>query len=67
MTFITLAVFIVVVLCIGPIFSIMALNALFGLGIELTVGTWFAMAWVHIVLSRPVTSRSKVLGTFGVD
>lgn len=36
---------------IGPFFSIMALNALFGVGIELGFGTWFAMMWLHIVLS----------------
>lgn len=42
---------------IGPAFSIMALNALFGTGISLTVGTWFAMAWVHIVLAGAKASK----------
>jgi hypothetical protein len=36
---------------IGPVFSIMALNTLFGLGIDLTFGTWFAMFWPHMVLA----------------
>jgi len=35
---------------IGPYFTIMALNTLFGLGIEVTVGTWFAMLWLHFAL-----------------
>jgi hypothetical protein len=36
---------------IGPVFSIMALNTLFGLGIDLTFGTWFAMFWLNMVLA----------------
>ena len=36
---------------IGPYFTIMALNTLFGLGIEVTMGTWFAMAWLHLALA----------------
>jgi len=36
---------------IGPFFTITALNTLFGLGIEVTAGTWFAMAWLHPVLA----------------
>lgn len=48
---------IAVFIFIGPAFSIMALNTLFGLGIDLTVGTWFAMAWVHLVLAPKSTSK----------
>lgn len=48
---VTLIALVVLFIFIGPVFSIMALNALFGLGIELTFGTWFAMAWIHLILS----------------
>jgi hypothetical protein len=37
---------------VGPVFSIWALNTLFGLGIQLSTGSWFAMAWLHILLVR---------------
>jgi len=40
---------------IGPYFTIMALNTLFGLGIEVTMGTWFAMAWLHLALASKST------------
>ena len=42
---------IVLFVFIGPFFTIIALNALFGLGIEVTFGTWFAMFWIHLVLA----------------
>jgi hypothetical protein len=35
---------------LGPYFSILALNTLFGLGIEVTVGTWFASLWIMLVI-----------------
>ena len=41
---------------IGPFFTITALNTLFELGIEVTVGTWFAMAWLHLALASKSTS-----------
>ena len=47
---------IVLFIFIGPYFTILALNTLFGLGIEVTVGTWFAMAWLHLVLAPKSTS-----------
>lgn len=47
---------IVILLFVGPWFSILALNALFGLGIELTFGTWLAMFWVHLIITG--TSRA---------
>ncbi len=43
---------------IGPYFTITALNTLFGLGIEVTVGTWFAMFWIHLVLVPKSTSSN---------
>ena len=46
---------IAVFIFIGPYFSIIALNTLFGLGIEVTLGTWFAMAWIQVVLAYNVS------------
>jgi hypothetical protein len=43
---------------IGPYFTILALNTLFGLGIEVTFGTWFAMLWLHLALvPKSVSSK----------
>jgi len=39
---------------IGPYFTILALNTLFGLGIEVTFSTWFAMFWIHLVLAPKI-------------
>jgi 5-bromo-4-chloroindolyl phosphate hydrolysis protein len=39
----------------GPIFTIFALNTLFGLTIPTTLGTWLAALWLGMVLA----SRSK--------
>jgi len=52
--FIVLSLF--VFIC--PVFSITALNTLFGLGIPLTVGTWFAMFWLHLMMASSSTKRS---------
>ena len=38
----------VVMLGVGPILSIMALNTLFGLNIAYTFGTWLSMCWVNL-------------------
>ena len=47
---------IVLFIFVGPYFTITALNTLFGLGIEVTFGTWFAMFWIHLVLASKSTS-----------
>jgi hypothetical protein len=49
MPFLVIAL-IVLLVFIGPYFSILALNTLFGLGIEVTVGTWFASLWIMLVI-----------------
>ena len=48
---------IVLFIFIGPYFTIMALNTLFGLGIEVTLGTWFAMFWLHLAFAAKFSSR----------
>lgn len=45
-----LVVFIIALVIGGPILTILALNALFGLGIKLTFGTYFAALWLAIVV-----------------
>ena len=47
---------IVLFIFIGPYFTIMALNTLFDLGIDVTFGTRFAMAWLHLALASKSTS-----------
>lgn len=53
-----LAVFILLVL-IGPIFTIWALNTLFGLEIPLTFKTWAAVVWLTTVLHGIKISLKK--------
>ena len=43
--------------CIGPIFTIWAANLLFGLAIPVTFGTWAAALWLaFVVKSSPSKS-----------
>lgn len=56
MVFTVIAFFIFLVI-IGPIFTILALNTLFGVGIDLTFGTWFAMAWLHFVAGSGIVGK----------
>jgi hypothetical protein len=53
----TLIAFFVFLVIIGPIFSIMALNTLFSVGIDLSFGTWFAMAWLHFVAGSGILGK----------
>lgn len=56
MVFTVIAFFIFLVI-IGPIFTILALNTLFNVGIDLTLGTWFAMAWLHFVAGSGIVGK----------
>lgn len=56
-TGVTLLAFALFIVFIGPAFSILALNTLFDTGIELGVGTWFAMFWIHVVAFGSVTTK----------
>ena len=55
---IALLVFVLLVF-IGPWFTILALNTLFGLGLEVTMGTWFATLWLMILLGAGRSGYSK--------
>lgn len=50
---------IAVFIFIGPYFTIIALNTLFGLGIEVTLGTWFAMLWILVALAPKSYTSNK--------
>lgn len=56
-SFVTLIALILVLVVIGPYFSILALNTLFGVGIQFNFGTWLAMAWTHMVLAGIKVSK----------
>ena len=40
---------------IGPVFTIMALNTLFGLSIAINLGTWLAAAWLTMLIAAKVS------------
>lgn len=46
---------------INPVFTIMALNSLFNIGIPLTLGTWVAMFWLNLVTFGGVTASVSSL------
>lgn len=52
-----LLVLIAVVLLIGPLISIWALNTLFGLGIAYTFWTWLAMLCVHLFFHSKISIK----------
>jgi antibiotic biosynthesis monooxygenase (ABM) superfamily enzyme len=56
-TFVTLLMLVIFAIFIGPVFTIMALNTLFDTQIDLTFGTWFAMAWLHILLASSLAKK----------
>lgn len=53
----TVIAFFIFLVIIGPIFTILALNTLFNVGIDLTLGTWFAMAWLHFVAGSGIVGK----------
>lgn len=51
--------FLIVLVLIGPLISIWALNTLFGLGIAYTFWTWLAMAWIGLVINGNIGRKSS--------
>lgn len=45
-----LLLIVAVLVFIGPWFTILALNTLFGTSINLTIGTWLAALWIMLVI-----------------
>lgn len=52
-----LILFLLIVLVIGPVFTIWSLNTLFLLEIPVTFKTWMAAAWLAAVLSCKVNKK----------
>lgn len=46
-------------LFIGPWLSILAVNHLFGAGIQLTFWNWLSMFWLHLVVASSVSSNKS--------
>lgn len=42
---------------IGPVFTIMALNTVFGMGIPLTIWTWLSVFWLGIILNNMISVK----------
>ena len=40
---------------IGPLFTIMALNTLFGMSIAINFGTWLAAFWLTMLIAAKVS------------
>jgi hypothetical protein len=52
MSLITWLAMVLLMVFVGPVFSIWALNLLFDLSIPLNLYTWLSMAWLHLVLAK---------------
>lgn len=62
MKYILVIAFVLAVLIGSPIATIMALNTLFGLNIDVTLGTWFASFWLTSLFGGSVvkaTAKAK--------
>ncbi len=58
--FIGLAVLIVCLLFVGPVFTILSLNTLFGLTIPINIWTWLSAFWLGaVVYGSTVSNKSK--------
>lgn len=56
---VTLIALILFFVFIGPVFTIMALNTLFGLGIGLTVWTWLSAFWLTLIVTAAARSNKQ--------
>lgn len=54
-----LVVLFITLVIAGPLFTIAALNTLFGLGIPYTFWTWLSMFWVGLVLFPSASVRLR--------
>ena len=46
-----LIILLIVLIGVGPILTIMSINALFGLNIAINFWTWLSVVWIGIVLN----------------
>jgi hypothetical protein len=54
-----LVLLLIAIIIFAPIFTIMALNTLFGLGIALTFWTWLSVVWLQMVTFGGVAASFK--------
>ena len=47
--------FVIGLFVIGPWLSILAVNQLFGTGIQLTFWNWLSVTWLHVAVSSTVS------------
>lgn len=50
---------VVILIVVGPLVSIWAVNTLFGTAIEYSFTTWLATAWLHVLLTGTAVKTSK--------
>lgn len=55
-TFVGLVILLIFLIIVSPFLSIWSLNTLFNLGIDYTIWTWLAMAWLSTVTFGGVMS-----------
>lgn len=55
----TIIMLVVLLIFVGPAFTIIALNTLLGLNIELTLGTWLSALWLGIVVRGTTYTSNK--------
>lgn len=54
-----LVLFLLAIVVVAPIFTIMALNTVFALGIPLTFWTWLSIVWLQMVTFGGVAASFK--------
>ena len=52
-----LIILIIALIGVGPILTLMALNALFQLHIAYSIGNWFAVVWLSLLFLPRKTSK----------
>ena len=56
---ILLIVLVITLVGVGPVLTIMSMNALFGLSITITFWNWLAVVWLSMVANGIATARYK--------
>lgn len=56
---ITMFIFAIIMIIIGPLVTALAINTLFNMGIPYTFNTWVAIAWLQLTLIGIVKTGTK--------
>lgn len=54
-----IVILLIVLIGVGPILTIMSVNALFGLNIAINFWTWLACAWLCLLVNGKTINRNK--------